>query len=102
MNKMTEALIDMGKEKSKDALEQLDRHLEYSNRPSAMVMMKLPQLRRAEDLGDPTHTPAPGSIAFQRRAREQEEIRADRRHSRRGHDDRSRTRDRDRRRRRGH
>lgn len=105
MNKMTEALISMGKAKAQIALKQLDRHLEYSNRPSAMVMMKLPLLRRAEDLGEPTHTPAPGSLAFQRNLRQQETRRADReagkKSSRGTHEDRSRSRDRDRGRTRG-
>lgn len=46
----------------KDALlAQLDRHLEFSNKPSSRVMMLLKKLRDGDPLGEPSGRPAPGS-----------------------------------------
>lgn len=49
------------KESRKTDLEQLNRRLETSNKPSAMVMMLLPKLRSGEAVGEPDRGPAPGS-----------------------------------------
>merc|ERR1712137_606956 len=46
-------------------LAKLDRHLEVSNKPSALIMMLLGKLRKGEDIGEPTRRAAPGSYKYQ-------------------------------------
>merc|ERR1719215_1528048 len=48
--------------KKKEMYDQLERHLEVSNKPSAMAMMLLRKLTAGESLGQPGR-PAPGSFA---------------------------------------
>mmetsp|Transcript_10455 Transcript_10455/g.29076 ORF Transcript_10455/g.29076 Transcript_10455/m.29076 type:complete len:284 (-) Transcript_10455:150-1001(-) len=85
------------KDRRKEDLEQLDRRLETSNKPSAMVMMLLPKLRSGEPVGEPDRAPAPGSYADLReqrgrRAREGERRGRSRSRSRGRQKDRSRSR----------
>jgi len=66
------------RERRKEDLEALDKRLETSNKPSAMVMMLLPRLRSGEPVGEPDRGPAPGSYADlreQRVRRDQEDRR---------------------------
>jgi len=49
------------KETRKEDMAQLEKHLEISNRPSAMAMMLLARLREGTPLGDPVRDAAPGS-----------------------------------------
>jgi len=86
------------KERKAD-IQALDRRLETSNKPSAMVMMLLPKLRSGEPVPEPDRAPAPGSYADLReqRGRREKEARdgGDRRDGGRGHGrqgDRSRSR----------
>mmetsp|Transcript_797 Transcript_797/g.2179 ORF Transcript_797/g.2179 Transcript_797/m.2179 type:complete len:286 (+) Transcript_797:71-928(+) len=90
------------KDRRKVDLEQLDKRLETSNKPSAMVMMLLPKLRSGEAVGEPDRGPAPGSYADLReqKARRAKEERSDRDRRGRSHS-RGRQKDRSRSRRRG-
>merc|ERR1712203_674755 len=78
-NKMTEAMVNLGKEKAKYTLKQLNGHLEISNKPSALVCKMLPKLRAGEDLGTPYYRAGEGSFADKQAAieeRKQEQRRA--------------------------
>eukprot|EP00929_Paragymnodinium_shiwhaense_P114044 TRINITY_DN82358_c0_g1_i1.p1 TRINITY_DN82358_c0_g1~~TRINITY_DN82358_c0_g1_i1.p1 ORF type:complete len:301 (-),score=69.75 TRINITY_DN82358_c0_g1_i1:38-940(-) len=48
-----------------DGLGKLERHMEVSNKPSALIMMFLGKLRKGEDIGEPTRRAAPGSWKYQ-------------------------------------
>jgi hypothetical protein len=82
-------------ETRKEDMAQLEKHLEISNRPSAMAMMLLARLREGAPLGDPVRDAAPGSYLdrLQReRGRDRDRDR-DRRRSRSRDRRRSRSRD---------
>jgi len=85
--KLTEVLVKCSKDMQGD-LRKLRKHLECSNKPSALVMLMLGKIRRGEDIGECTHAPAPGSFAWTKEVRAAEE---------RGRKDRSRPNDRGRR-----
>merc|ERR1712187_476958 len=75
-NKLTDALIRMGKEKAGKALLDLEKHLGFSNKPSATIMINLAKLRRGEDIGEPTYRPTKGSmvqIELEKEAKEKAE-----------------------------
>lgn len=62
------------KDTRKQDMEDLHKHLEISNRPSAMAMMLLGKLREGLPLGQPDRAPAPGSYrdrAERERARDE-------------------------------
>merc|ERR1711920_1043625 len=102
-NKMTEALVNLGKEKAKKTLKQLNAHLELSNKPSALVCKMLGKLRNGEDLGTPYYRAGEGSFADKQAAieeRKDEQRRAARKEQEKGSRSRSRSRSRDRDRRR--
>merc|ERR1712039_112521 len=102
-NKMTEAMVNLGKERAKKMLKQLNGHLEISNKPSALVCKMLGKLRAGEDLGTPYYRAGEGSFADkqaaieERKNEQRREARKDKKGSR--SRSRSRSRDRDRRRR---
>merc|ERR1712084_215638 len=98
-NKMTEAMVNLGKERAKKMLKQLNGHLEISNKPSALVCKMLPKLRAGEDLGTPYYRAGEGSFA-DKQAEIEERKNEQRRQSRKEKDSRSRSRSRDRDRRR--
>lgn len=79
--------------KKKAMYDELERHLEVSNKPSAMAMLLLRKLSEGTPLGRPG-PPAPGSYV-DKKTREQKEQRGEKDKDRR--DDRDRDRDRDRR-----
>jgi len=60
--RLAEALAKR-QDREKD-LRQLEKHLENSNKPSALVMMMLSKLRRGEEIGDPAYRAARGSTGF--------------------------------------
>jgi len=72
----------------KSDMEKLEKHLKVSNKPSALIMMMLGKLRKGEDIGEPDHKAAPGSVAWESDVKRE---RADRRDN-----ERDRDRDRDR------
>jgi len=51
MEALTRTLMRVGKEQGKVSLNELDSHLENSNKPSAMVMKKLAKIKEKESLG---------------------------------------------------
>jgi len=83
-SRLADILARFDEQKKKEMYEELERHLEVSNRPSAMVMMLLRKLSEGQPLGRPG-PPAPGSY-MDRKMRERQEGK-----------DRDRDRDRDRR-----
>merc|ERR1719373_1505151 len=88
-SKLADILARYDEKKRKEYLVEIEKHLEVSNRPSAMVMMLLRKLGDGASLGRPG-APAPGSYAD--RARRD----ATGGGSSRGGDDRDKDRDRDR------
>merc|ERR1712226_566975 len=60
-SKLADILARYDAEKKKTYFEEIERHLEASNRPSAMVMMLLRKLGEGQSLGRPG-PPAPGSF----------------------------------------
>merc|ERR1712217_352422 len=93
--KLAEALLRRDATREKD-VEELHRHLETSNKPSARVMTLLNKLRSGEPLPEPDKRIAPGSY-LDKLERERERRKEDTR-SRGSRDDRrGRSRDRDRR-----
>lgn len=64
-NKLAEVLASRT-ENRKEYVASIHRHLEVSNKPSAMVMMMLGKLRSGEPLGEPDRRAAPGSYADMR------------------------------------
>merc|ERR1712050_414517 len=61
-SKLSDVLAKYGPEQRKEKMEELERHLETSSRPSAMVMMSLKKLAEGLSLGRPA-APVPGSWA---------------------------------------
>mmetsp|Transcript_6360 Transcript_6360/g.13896 ORF Transcript_6360/g.13896 Transcript_6360/m.13896 type:complete len:300 (-) Transcript_6360:43-942(-) len=94
-SKLADILARHEEGKRQDYLNQLERHLEASNKPSAMAMMLLKKLGDGQPLGRPGN-PSPGSyldkVEQERKAREEKnrESRQDRDRDRRDRDDRSR------------
>lgn len=89
--RLADILSRFDDDKRKGMYEELERHLEVSNRPSAMVMMLLKKLSAGEGLGRPG-PPAPGSYV-DKKNRERGESKSDRRGDR-DRDRRDRSRDR--------
>mmetsp|Transcript_45517 Transcript_45517/g.83323 ORF Transcript_45517/g.83323 Transcript_45517/m.83323 type:complete len:282 (+) Transcript_45517:121-966(+) len=87
--KLADILARYDEEKRQDYLGQLERHLEASNKPSAMAMMLLKKLGDGQPLGRPGN-PSPGSYLD----RLEQEKKTRERH---GEKDRDKDRDRDRR-----
>mmetsp|Transcript_25179 Transcript_25179/g.57900 ORF Transcript_25179/g.57900 Transcript_25179/m.57900 type:complete len:286 (-) Transcript_25179:35-892(-) len=87
--KLADILARYDEDKRQDYLGQLERHLEASNKPSAMAMMLLKKLGDGQPLGRPGN-PSPGSYLD----RLEQEKKARERH---GDKDRDKDRDRDRR-----
>merc|ERR1712187_752255 len=85
VSKLADILARFEGDKKKEMYEQLERHLEVSNKPSAMAMMLLRKLAAGESLGQPGRI-APGSYLD----KQAQEGRGDRRGG-----DRDRDRDRD-------
>lgn len=107
-SRLADILARFDEDKKKEMYEELERHFEVSNRPSAMAMMLLRKLSEGQPLGRPGPA-APGSY-LDRKMRERQEGKGDRdrdrvsdrdrdrdRHHRSSHGDRDKDRDRDRR-----
>lgn len=71
--KLQEAMMKLNPEKAKSVIEQLDEHLERSNKPSALVMMNLAKLKKGEDLGEVTRKPTPGSYLYEQQQEKEKE-----------------------------
>jgi len=92
--RLSDILARFDPQKKSERYEELNKHLEVSNRPSAMVMMLLRKLSENQPLGRPG-PPAPGSY-LDRKQREQKEAaekNKDRDRERRGGGDRDKDRD---------
>jgi len=68
-SKLSDVLAKYDKDRRRQYMEELEKHLETSSRPSAMVMMSLKKLGNGEPLGKPGR-PAPGCY-LERMQREQ-------------------------------
>ena len=96
--KLSDVLAKYSEERKQEYMKELDKHLETSPRPSAMVMMVLKKLGEGASLGKPGPA-ASGSYLDRMRRQEQGDRRGrdrDRERDRDGERDRSRGRDRDR------
>merc|ERR1711948_46312 len=69
---LAQALAKRESTREKD-VEELHRHLETSNKPSARVMLLLNKLRAGEPLPPPETRVAPGSYLDKKRKKEEEE-----------------------------
>lgn len=100
-SKLGDILARYEEDRRQEYMREVDRHLEVSSRPSAMVMMLLKKLGNGESLGKPG-APAPGSLADREAKKKSGDAseRGDRDRSDRGRDrdrgDRDRDRERDR------
>merc|ERR1719373_955152 len=66
-SKLADILARYDEKKRKEYLVEIEKHLEVSNRPSAMAMMLLRKLGEGQSLGKPG-PPAPGSYADRQRS----------------------------------
>jgi len=73
VQKLTEVMTKIGKERGKTALDHLETHLERSNKPSALVMMNLAKIRSGEEIGEANRGAAPGSYLWEQREKEKKE-----------------------------
>merc|ERR1712194_499581 len=92
-SKLADILARFDDEKRAAYYQEVDKHLEVSNRPSAMVMMLLRKLGAGDPLGRVGH-PAPGSF-LANQERDRRESANDRKGDRKDKDKKSRSRDRD-------
>mmetsp|Transcript_29115 Transcript_29115/g.53103 ORF Transcript_29115/g.53103 Transcript_29115/m.53103 type:complete len:615 (+) Transcript_29115:130-1974(+) len=90
--RLAEVLAKRGKKE--EDLEQVEKHLRVSNKPSALMMMLLGKLRRGEDLGEPEYKAAPGSAMWEKEVRKDMDSGKGRGKGDRDHDRRDRDRDR--------
>lgn len=76
-SRLADILARFDAQKKTEMYEELERHLEVSNRPSAMVMMMLRKLSEGQPLGRPG-PPAPGSYLDRKMRERQEGSKSDR------------------------